>query len=290
MSTAWPGNSFTWQNTLTVAVEHLSAIGSARSLLLRVAIVGAVYWLGIVLRRGYVRVVCGPRAGGASSARVPTGEPVWSGATCGHVRMRVLLDTALTDVADEAVRRQRKSYGTLLARMLGLLLGLAMSDALHELFLKENAKIKLHDVLALFAYGLSTVVIAITAAWWFSAKPDAKAVYSKDARALAISCAGFLMGWAVKDVAHSFFVQYLTTAYPGQVTGYLVFAVLVTVAGSLMLKATLVPVDFRDDWYEYDLPDEEADTTAPSAVLPLASDDALLRDAPVVAITVSAAK
>jgi hypothetical protein len=169
------------------------------------------------------------------------------------------------------VVRRRNAYVTLLARMLGLLLGLAMSDALHALFLRPDAAhMQLGQVVALAAYGASTVVIALSAAWWFSAKPDAKAAYSKDARALAISCAGFLMGWAVKDVAHGFFVLYLTTAAPGQVTAYLLFAVVVTVVGSLLLRATLVPVDFRDDWYEYAVPDDDA-ATAPRPPPPAAT-------------------
>ena len=72
------------------------------------------------------------------------------------------------------------------------------------------------------------------------------------------------MGWAVKDVAHAFFVLYLTTSYPGQVTAYMVFAIAVTVAGSLLLKSTLVPVDFRDDWYEYEQPDDDPEPGTPN--------------------------
>jgi len=195
------------------------------AVILRMAVVGVVYWGGIVLRRF----------------------------------VRTLLDRATLHAADDNLRRRNKSYASLLSRMLGLLLGLAMADALHELLLRDdNGRVDFDDVLALGLYAASTVLISLTAAWWFSAKPDVKATYSKEARALAISCSGFLMGWAVRDIAHAFFVQYLTPAFPGQAGEYLVFALAVTIAGSYVLRWTLVPVDFRDDWYETVEMDDDA--------------------------------
>ena len=230
--------SFTWQNAFTVTVASAASAGSGMAVLLRLAVVGAVYWGGIVLRRF----------------------------------VRTILERATLHAADDNLRRRHKSYAALLSRMLGLLLGLAMADALHELLLRDdNGRVDIDDVLALGLYAASTVLISLTAAWWFSAKPDVKATYSKEARALAISCSGFLMGWAVRDVAHAFFVQYLTPAFPGQAGEYIVFALAVTVAGSYVLRWTLVPVDFRDDWYEtVEMDDDAAPASRPGGSTVLA--------------------